>query len=117
MQYFFSAAGDYLGGFDAASVAAGMVPNDAIEVQEPPAHGFDKLVNGQIVSYVDKYEALKSLFEGQLPEVQAQFYTLRAGVDLAMRNGQETIAKTMIEAAPVTDELLPVKAAMIAVFE
>lgn len=117
MQYFFSASGDYLGGFDAASVAKGEVPEDAIEVDNPPAHGFDKLIDGQIVPYVDKYEALKEIFEGQDPAVQAQFYTLRAGVDLAIRNGQNGIAKAMIEAVNVPDELLPVKTAMLAVFE
>lgn len=49
MKYFFSPDGDYLGGFDTGSLA--LVPFGAIEVEEPPAHGLDRLVDGVIIPY------------------------------------------------------------------
>jgi hypothetical protein len=49
MKYFFSPEGDYLGGFDAGSLV--LVPDGAIEVEEPPAHGLDRLVDGVIIPY------------------------------------------------------------------
>ncbi len=46
-QFYVDAAGNYLGGFDGAEPPAG-----AVEIQEPPAHGLDKWVNGAWVLYV-----------------------------------------------------------------
>ncbi len=45
--FFVDAAGNYIGGFDGAEP-----PEGAIEIPEPPAHGLDKLVNGEWVEYV-----------------------------------------------------------------
>jgi hypothetical protein len=46
-KYYVNAEGDYVGAFCGANP-----PNWAIEVDSPPAHGFDKWVNGAWVPHV-----------------------------------------------------------------
>ena len=75
IRYFFSQSGDYLGGFDEGSLD--LVPSDATEVQTPPDHGLDKLINGVIVPYVQPKtlnETLESAFLSILPKHLGQPY-------------------------------------------
>lgn len=73
MKYFFSKDGDYVGGFDEGALK--LVPKDAIEVPEPPAHGLDKLIDGVITPYaasVDVLEIVATTFNSLAPEKQAE---------------------------------------------
>ncbi len=63
MKYFFSKDGDYIGGFDEGSLP--LVPKDAVEVSEPPDHGLDKLIDGEVIPYVapiDPLEIIATVF-------------------------------------------------------
>ncbi len=62
MRYFFSSAGDYLGGYDAGAI--GSVPPGAQEVGSPPNHGYDKLIGGVIVPYVQPWVTTDYLARG-----------------------------------------------------
>lgn len=46
-RFFFAATGEYLGGFNEGAI--GLVPENAIEVAEPPASGLDRMVDGVVV--------------------------------------------------------------------
>lgn len=73
MKYFFNKTGDYIGGFDEGALK--LVPENAIEVSEPPIHGLDKFLDGVVIPYsasVDVLEIVAATFNSLAPEKQAE---------------------------------------------
>lgn len=62
MRFFFSSTGDYLGAFDDGAI--GLVPGGSTEVSNPPNHGYDKLINGVIVPYIQPWITANYLTRG-----------------------------------------------------
>lgn len=117
-RYFFSIDGDYLGGFQGEGALA-LVPSDAIEVPEAPAHGFDKLIDGQIVAYVEQVplaDKLSAVFETLPLDFQADFSPLRAAVKAELESDRIAVAKRIIERATVPSDLEPLRQTMLKAF-
>lgn len=117
MKYFFSESGDYLGGYDEGSLP--LVPTGAIEVEHPPAHGKDRLVDGVIVPYtlpLSLLDALKALFTNLDENTQADLGPLAAAVYMYLDQGNPVVAKKVIERATIDPQLEPVRTAMLEKF-
>lgn len=120
VKYFFSAEGEYLGGFEGESALA-LVPSDAIEVSEPPSHGLDRLdlEAKTVIPYVAPIplsEQLNTLFEALAPETQADLAPLKAAVKLELDQHRPHIAKLIIERANIPEVLEEVRALMLSRF-
>lgn len=115
-RFFFADTGEYIGGFNDIS----QVPENAIEVGEPPLHGLDRLINGSIIPYEPVkplIERLNEFFTANLPdEAQADFAPLKVSVRQAMEEGRPNIAKLIIQRATVPEELEPLRAQLLALF-
>lgn len=125
-RFFFSPNGDYLGSFDGESALA-LVPDEAIEVQEPPAHGLDKLINGQIVPHVPDIplsDQLEALFvqalqdhDGVLsPEQEGDLFAVKTTIAEMLKFGRLAAAKAKIENVTLPEALEPVRQAMLEKF-
>ena len=125
-RYFFSVSGDYLGGFDGESALA-LVPQDAIEVEDPPEHGLDKLIDGVIVPYVPPVslaDALEAIFisaiqdhDGLLsPEQEGDLFGLKVAITEMLKFNRLAAAKAKIEAVVLPESLESVRTAMLEKF-
>lgn len=118
-RYFFSEEGNYLGGFDGSGALA-MLPKGAIQVEQPPAHGLDRLVDGVIVPYVPPVslaEELNAVFQTLDEDTQADLAPLKAAVKLELDQGRAGIAKRIIRRANIPPELESVREAMLEKFQ
>lgn len=118
-RYFFSVTGDYLGGFYGDDALA-LVPEDAIEISEPPSHGLDKLMSGIIVPYVEPNDLstqLLAAFNTLNDDAQASFYQAKIQVQDALNLGKVAVAKKIIENTSVPSELQSLKDALLAEFD
>lgn len=127
MRYFFAGTGEYLGGFDEGSMP--LVPEGAIEVESPPSHGLDRLVDGVIVPYEPEKplnERLEESFLSFLPNHLGQPYltgelmltigSLKQVVTDYNRLGLYQISKGMIAGFPLPAEMQADRDAIVALY-
>lgn len=139
-RYFFSASGDYLGAFDDSKMMdpsekeawwLQVLPPDAIEVQSPPNHGKDRLVDGVIVPYdpeQDKTfnEKLEEAFLSMLPQHIGQPYftpelilqigTAKQAVADFNKLEQYALSKAIISELTLPDEMTADRDALLALY-
>lgn len=111
-RFFFSAEGNYLGGFSGEEAVA-LVPEDAIEVAEPPNDARDTLGGlGQIVPYtepVSLIDRLSAMVDQLSIDQQIQLGGLISLVYINLQAGKLDKARELVSGASLPEELNPVQ--------